>query len=435
MERALIKNKLLKRRMGRPAVISLGIALVGASCVLVASSSSATVSSSGPWPNGIAHPAAASCPRGEKAVTATSGQTDAQGVDHFSYKSAPGLVTNLPPAGLRASTVTPKLLADLGVHTSSMTSSSVQQVVRQTVYLSAHRAAPALCEESVQPDFAKVSSASARSGGSAARFTHLFASNWAGYATTEAPSGSTGINYAAGTFAVGQNHTQTQPGAESSWVGIGGGLTANDDTASTVGLIQDGVSMQYDEGYQSWFEFVSDSTTCATTTTCDPQYSTTPGSARPGDSVTAEVWWASSTEACFELTDGQHSAADIPETCVSGTSLPVPYDDTSAEWINEEVVGEGTDGSPSYYITSYDNPGTIKWTQQEISGTLGNAGPFSSPFPGEEAIIMYGTYFPSGATGCGSGNGVLSYPAGAATTSSGGQSSIVTCSVPLYDAP
>jgi len=175
--------------------------------------------------------------------------------------------------------------------------------------------------------------------------------------------------------------------------------------------------MQTDEGYRSWSEYLG---TGCTSGACDPVYSGT-DDLRPGDSVSAQVWWVSQTEACFWFADWTSSTGSISR-CQS--SIPIPYDHTSAEWVNENWLANG------YY---YDNPGTINWSDQTFTDTFNGGGTWKDPFSGAyEAVIMYtgGTPVPP----CGNA-GLLAYPANPSTSSAGGSSQIVSCSVNGYGSP
>jgi hypothetical protein len=421
----------------RLAAILLAVVLAGAAAAFAAHGSAEAAIQGGVWPAGVIHPAAASCPTGETLVEPTSGWTDDLGVSRLTYKSAPGMVTILAPRGLKASTVTPALLADLGVSTRSRSGVAVRQaVVRQALSESARPVAPAFCESRPQFDLAsfhhKTDGISGPGRKNGQVFGHVYGA-WGGTGITEAESG-VGISAVSGNFTVGKDQTTLGPGAEATWLGIGGGLAHE---GPPYGLIQDGVSMQSGEGYQSWFQTVNYNSS-GNYTCCNAQYTTTPGNVSPGDSIAAEVWWSSTTEACFYLYDAQHNAADIPITCIStasGEHHATTYDHTSAEWVNEEIIGSPVEKDPQskdmYYY--YDNPGTIKWTGQEFSSAFGNDGSWQSPFPGAESIIMA----PNGSTGtsCGSDNGVLSYPDDFGTNADGGYSSIQTCVVPETDSP
>jgi hypothetical protein len=312
---------------------------------------------------------------------------------------------------------------------SSISGSGAQQaMIRQILYESAHPIAPAFCESHPKPDLVRLSKKSRQRDGSGQTFAHVFASNWGGTGITEAENGA-GINGVYGAFTVGRDLTTSGPGAEATWLGLGGGL---DSEGPPAGLIQDGISMQAGEGYQSWFELVNYNSS-GDYTCCSAHYTTTPGNAGPGDSITSQVWWDSSTEACFYLSDAQHSGADIPSTCdnVSGT---ITYDHTSAEWVNESINGETTEKNPNQTYLFYDNPGTINWTAQLFTDSFGGGGTWQSPFGAGESIIMYYTLNPPSGTSCGTA-GVLSYPDDIGSNSFGGYSSIVTCEITGVDSP
>jgi hypothetical protein len=177
--------------------------------------------------------------------------------------------------------------------------------------------------------------------------------------------------------------------------------------------------MQTNEGYRSWYEALGTSGCTVYTHFCG-QYSNV-DAIRPGDAMSAEVYWETTTSVCFFVTDWTRSSGNW-SVC---TPVSIPYDHTSAEWVNENHL-------PTYY---YDSPGTVSWTEQLLTGSFDNSGAWSSPFSGSfEALIMDTGQGTTG-TACGE-PGVLSLPAGATTTTGGeGSSQIVTCSVPGYDSP
>jgi hypothetical protein len=421
-KRARNIGQLARRFRGRTAAIVPAVIVAGVMVAAGPHSSAATAPGTGTWPAGVAHPARVSCPRGELPVTPTGGWRDVKGVSHLTYKSMPGMVTTLPPRGVKAATVTPALLADLGLHAGSRTRAALRQSMdRQVAAESAHLVAPSFCRlrhPLAAP--AQLAAKSRKGSGPGIVGSHVFTGNWGGTGITSAENG-TGINGVAGSFTVGTDKTTSGPGAESTWLGLGGGL---DSEGPPLGLIQDGVIMSAGKGYQSWLETVnynsSGNYTCCALKAI--------GTARPGDSITSEVWWNSASQACFFLYDQQHSGGDIPSTCLTTSSGPneTTYDHTSAEWVNESSFSEG--------FNFYDNPGTIKWTGQLFDNNFGLAGSMSSPFPAGESIIMYYTASPPSGTSCAT-PGVLSYPDNIGTNSAGGFSSIETCVITGVDSP
>jgi hypothetical protein len=390
----------------------MGVALAAGSCLTGVAGAAATGTAVS-WPSGVPRPAAVSCPRGQTLIAPTSGWRDALGVEHFRYRAAPGLVSTLAPRGLTASRVSAAMISDVGLPSHGV---ARQLAVRQVLNLARNRVPEEFCESRGLAD-KFIPSKGPRRPTRVIRFTHTYGS-WGGYEVTEAENGKVGINGADGSFTVGQSMTADSPSIESTWVGVGGG---GGETGSSWGLIQDGVSMETNDGYRSWFMFAGSSV--CTSKYCDPQYSTV-DAVHPGDSVTAETWWDSSTEACFYLTNWTTGTGNI-STCKAS---PVPYDHTSAEWVNEYPSG-AKNGS------FYDNPGTIKFTDQAMTTSLGGGGSWYSPFSGsfQADIMTTGKGTPTG-TSC-SDAFVLSYPDDAATTSSGGSSQIITCQVLNTDYP
>ncbi len=344
------------------------------------------------WPAQVARPAAASCPRGETLIAPTSGRTDALGVAHLTYKLVPGLVANIPPRGLTARHITPAVMADLGMDVHQPATSGERQLVQSVLNLAKDRTAPEFCRATL-PN------------------THVYTGNWAGYAVTESEYGS-GINGTTGSWAVPRSMTKSEPSAESTWVGIGGGLG---EKSKTNGLIQTGTSMQYDEGYRTFWEYIGSS---GCTGFCG-KYSSV-NAVSPGVSIVADVWWDTRTTATFLLETSNNKG----EWDVTNRSVNIPYDHTSAEWIDENHLADG------FY---YDSPGTVHFSGQGLTSAFGGQGSLTSPFKGSfEAVIM--KLAKTTGTNC-SNKDVLSYPADAENTSGGGSSEIVTCTRKGIDSP
>jgi hypothetical protein len=360
------------------------------------------------WPSQVARPGPASCPRGEMLIAPTSGWTDALGVAHLTYRAAPGLVAAIPPRGLTARQVTPAVLADLdgGVGRSASPRRD-ERLVRLFVRLAKDRTAPEFCQ--AKPADAH---ASRRRSGSELPSTHIYSGNWGGYAVTESEFGA-GINGVTGSWSVPAN-SGTGTEAESTWVGIGGNIGGEKDG---FGLIQAGTEMafvdqsgkQFD-GFYTFFQWAGSNTCVGAPLSCGMFSSA--DAVVPGDNINAYVWWNTSTTATFVL-ETPEGSWDLPDYPVG-----VIYDHTSAEWVNE-----------NHLPTPYDKPGTVQFTNQELSSSFSGDGGFVSPFEGSyEAIIMKN--MSTTATSCSDGNGVMSYPAYPGNSSSGGSSDIITCPDP-----
>lgn len=416
----LSKNPLARARVRLAAALVAGVAAVAVAGTLAAAGGAAaasvpTAGAAAAWPSQVAHPAAVSCPRGSTLVAPTSGWTDALGVAHFSYKAVSGLTASVPPRGLTAGRVTKAMLTDIGLPAGAAGARGGHSAVQQALNLGEHQTAPAFCRSKAQPNevvLPKRSSGPVTSA-SGNRYTHIYRANWGGYALTEAENGGP-IEGVYGTWTQGGSHTSSSPSESSTWVGLGGGLG---EGSGTWGLIQAGTSMQTSEGYRSWFEYLSNS---CTSTACDPHYSGT-DDVRPGDSVSSDVWWQSSTEGCFDFTDWSTSAASF-FTCVS--NIPIISDHTSAEWINENWLDNG------YY---YDNPGTTDWTDQSIADGFGG-GAFVSPFTKPYEAVVMSIYAGSPSPSCGN-SGVLSVPVNPGGSSSLGSSQEQTCVISGIDSP
>lgn len=408
--------------MGFHSANTRSLIMAGAACALAVSAgvaggiAASAPAFASPWPSQVARPAAASCPQGETLIAPTGGKTDSLGVTHITYRADPGLETVIPPKGLTAaSQVTPAVMADLGLRVSHAASSKVRHLEQQVIQLGKNRTAAEFCWSRVAPAkaFAKGDAITPQ-----ASVGHLYKPNWAGYAVTEAQHGA-GINGVTGGWTVPQSITSSFPSVESTWVGLGGGLG---EGSSTRGLIQAGTKMETDLGYRTFWEYVGSS---GCISFCGAYSSV--NAVRPGTSITADVWWDTSTTATFLVdTSSGNGDFDIP-----GRSVNIPYDHTSAEWIDEWPTVPTN--SPPIFQDYYDSPGTVQFAGQGLTSAFGGQGSFSSPFAGSfEAVIMAVTT--TSGTSCSDSN-VISYPAAAANTSGGGTSEIITCKVQSYDSP
>ncbi len=255
----------------------------------------------------------------------------------------------------------------------------------------------------------------------------MYSENWGGYEVTEAENDHTGINYVQAAWNNGRSSTTSAPSAEFTWIGIGGG-GGEGNLKGPWGLIQAGSSMETDQGYQSWLEFLGGPDYSTNQITCNKKVEpgcgallTPVDSAEPQDSMSAQVYWSTSTTGCFIVTDQQRSSADI-SACYS--DMDIPYDHTSAEWIVEKV-------SPPKY---FDDPGTISWYDQDFADIAVSMPVLVDPFSGSfEADILYDTAVNSNpsATGCGSGTGIVAVPYDGANQSSNTD----ICRITGYDSP
>lgn len=387
------------------------LVMAGAACALAVSAGAAggvTASASAlasPWSSQVVRPAQASCPRGETLIAPTGAKTDALGVTHVTYSARPGMVASIPPQGMTASQVTPAVMADLGMRVTHPASAKARHLRQQVMKLAKNRTAPEFCYS--KPDPARVW----YRGSKNPVLGHVYSGNWSGYAVTEAEHGGA-INGVTGSWAVPQSMTSSAPSAEATWVGIGGGLG---EGSSTNGLIQAGTEMQTGDGYRTVWEYIG-TAGCVAPTFCG-QYSGV-NAVRPGTQINADVWWDTSTTATFLVSTSSGGDFDIRNHSTGG----IPYDHTSAEWINE-WPGNGY----------YDSPGTVHFAGQGLTGAFGGQGSFTSPFTGSfEAVIMWLAV--TSGTSCSDGK-VLSYPANAANGSGGGTSDIITCTRNGIDSP
>jgi hypothetical protein len=310
--------------------------------------------------------------------------------------------------------------------------SARQRAAGQAVRLAEDRTAPQFC-------FAPAGAGAAggpQAGASEPVNGHVDGYQWGGYAVTEAEYGSE-INGVTGSWTVPSHSSAPEPSGESTWVGIGGGAGGE---KSGWGLIQAGTSMFYNRGYQSWWEFLGSSGCVYPPNFCG-QYSSV-NAIYAGDQVIATVWWDTTTTATFLLMtnsgggiNGSGPNWDITDFPTGG----IPYDHTSAEWVNENPWNETTPyGGIQNQQYDYDDPGTVHFSGQGLTSSFAGQGSFTSPFAGKyQAEIMGapGAPAPTG-TSCAPDfidNYVLSYPADPVNTSGGGSSEIVTCNDPPYD--
>jgi hypothetical protein len=408
---AIERSELMGVRVRSGVIVVLGVAALTALFLPGLGSVAAAAAAPGPsWPSQVARPAPASCPAGQTLIAPTSGQTDALGVTHLSYRSDPRLVASIPPRGLTSSRVTPAVLADLGMHLRGTSASAERRAAGQVISLARDRAAPEFCY-SPAPDQVNA---------------HFFSANWAGYEVTESEFGGE-IDGVTGSWAVPYSDDSTpEPSEESTWVGIGGDIGGEGDVW---GLIQAGTKMQYNEGFRSWWEYLGTSG-CAAPTFCG-QYSSVDAISQ-GEQVTADVWWDTSETATFLVSTGSGGGDyDI-------TNYPVntPYDHTSGEWIDESYPEDEIDYNGVTEPYYYDDPGTVYFSDQRLTGGFGGQGAYTSPFLGSfQASIMQANIATSSTSINCSNPSIVSYPADTANTPDGGSSEIITCDVPGYDAP
>jgi Peptidase A4 family len=205
---------------------------------------------------------------------------------------------------------------------------SRQLVVRQVLNLAQNQRAPEFCRS--RPDLGvlgKQLMLAREPSAGGPTLTVAETPNWGGYATTQSEFGAA-INGAEGTWTVPPHTAGLAPSAEATWVGVGGGIGGE---TRGIGLIQAGTEMQTNEGYRSVWEYIG---TSGCVGFCG-QYSSI-NAISPGDSVTGQVFWGSSTYACFYLEDWSRNSGS-QGVC---QTVNIPYDHTSAEWVDEQIIGE-----------------------------------------------------------------------------------------------
>jgi hypothetical protein len=372
------------------AVLTVLTVAVSASA-LCAGTATAAAAHATAWPSGVARPAAVKCAQGRTLVAPTSGWTDALGVSHFSYRSHPGLTAVAAPRGLTASQVTPALLNDLGLPKGTIKAGpglrGDGRSVQKALALAKNQTAPAFCMSRLTPRQAGARLWHSSSGRRPAPTADHYNGQWGGYSALESGFGSP-INSAAGDWHVGAGGI-TPPGlvpsGESTWVGVGGGIAGE---GPAIGLIQLGTSLVTGQGYQDWWEYIG------TGGGVSMQFE---NQVRPNDAVAASVDWTTpGLGACFDFTDFTTSKASF-SVCQTG-NLGIPYDHTSAEWVNEWI-------SPYYegYPTSFfQDPGPVYFTDQKMTASFNNAGPWHSPFsyPGKAAVLAVPGTSQSAAVNC-----------------------------------
>lgn len=377
--------------------------------------SAAAISGRSSWPIQVARPAATTCPPGETLIAPTGGWTDSLGVSHITYSSRPGMVDEIAPDGLTASKVTPGLLADLGIGVSGASKAEYQAHVNQAVSMARTRTAQEFCYSPTpiaSPAQATVSAATASAAASAASVNVVtYTANWGGTAITEGQTG-IGINGAEATYAQPKAQFGGSDGyevEESTWVGVG----SYGDLGSPVwGLIQAGTEMQTNYGYRAFYEAIGSSGCTENTSFCGGY--TAANGVTPGQSIFAYVDWENSTHACFYV---EAAGVEIFDIC---TAVNIPYDHTSAEWINENHEGQRI---------QYPDPSTVTFTGESYStdfyASLGNS-PYATP-DFDLVIMGWGGDSASGTPLNCTNSTIMSYPSDASSSGIYGSSEILTC--------
>ena len=355
------------------------------------------------WPDWVARPVAPQCAVGEQPLVPRFSRVDSYGVAHFSYVGAPGLETAAPPRGFRSAVASRDTLNDLRM-------SGIQgRALNEPPNVRAFCMSSSRSNTNWSPIAGPDEGTGVPADTVPSPHTHQDSYSWAGFLVDGTWDG------AQGSWTVEQNHPQVNFNDEATWVGVGG--SANDVAAhhTTWGLIQVGTEMKTNAGYRSWFEYVCATAAC----TIDPQYHNYGGVTfnsglndsylRPGDSIWALTYWASATEACFEVSD-QTRASGTFSGCIN--NIGVPYDRTSMEFIDESAYHDY-----GVYPSNFDH---TYWTQ-------GNA--FNSSNGTYKSFTSYGYYSSIMVDGTGAtlppcNPGIMAYPENA---SSGGSFDTVFC--------
>jgi hypothetical protein len=378
-----MRNKLVVTAGGLVLAAALGVSPAAQAAASHPAPGGAVVGASRGTPARAA--SSAVCKHGGRVLTPTAVRTDTLGVKYYTYRAVPGMITKVPPRGLTAARITPALLADIGLESASaarkaLTPAAKQRLDRAAIVLSTG-GAPKLCAGTAKDRGLLGGQLTRRiTTPSPARF-NIYSGNWGGYGIDASEFGGA-INAAEGAWNVGRGTTsgtaQYPSAGEATWVGVG-----SLDDSGTTGLIQAGVSIITDPrdtqtagGYTSWIEAISNNGTgCAGDNNgCNPIYNAA-DSTRPGDAMLVRSYYTSSAQACFVVVDYTHSSGSIPDAC----EAPAVYDHTSGEWINENLLANG-------YL--YNNPGTISFNTQNVSGAFGG-GSWSQAFTGQyQTVIM-----------------------------------------------
>jgi hypothetical protein len=403
-----------RKPLVRAVLATIAITAGGLASGNVTAAAAATGVSS--WPAQVVRPVAATCPAGDTLIAPTGGWTDALGVSHITYRSRPGMVDVIAPRRLTANRVTPALLADLGLRVGGGAKAGYQARVKQALVMARTRTAPEFCY-SPRPVTPLAAAKPGLGYRMASTVVYSPLGTWGGTGVTEAQSGS-GINGAEGQWVQPQsyfNGSDNHLSEESTWVGVG---DLGDIGASVAGLIQTGTQMETGMGYVAFYEVVGTSGGCAPPRFCG-NYSAT-NAVRPGQLVSGQVYWTNTTHACF-INVNETTGTTLFDLC---TALNIPYDHTSAEWVNESDI-------PGGY--QYANPHTVTFTDQSYShsfGQFGGVSPFSTAF---DAVIMGIKVAASGTPINCSNPTILSYPTGASSSGAYGSSQIITCPIPGID--
>jgi hypothetical protein len=393
----------------RTALAAIGLA-VGGLVAGAGGASAAALPGASSWPAQVARPAAAGCPAGETLIAPTGGWTDSLGVSHIAYSSRPGMVDEIAPNGLTASRVTPGLLTDLGLGVSGASKAEYQMHVNQALSMARTRTAPEFCYSPTP--IAPPARATASTAVSAASVNAVtYSPNWGGTAISEYQSGS-GINGAEGDYAQPRAQFGGSDGysvAESTWVGDG---DYGDIGSPVWGLIQAGTTMLTGYGYRAFYEAIGSSGCTAGTSFCGGY--TAANAVTPGQDIFAFVFWENSTNACFYVAAGATALFDL---C---SPVNIPYDHTSAEWINENHEGQGF---------QYTDPSTVTFTIQSYSNDFdayGGRSPFATP-DFDLVIMGWGGNYASGTPISCSNPTIMSYPTDGSTSGGYASSEIITC--------
>jgi hypothetical protein len=316
------------------------------------------------WQAWFARPGAASCSKGDSPVTPTAASSDIFGVVHLDYAGFPHFTSVVPPKGFNTNKESTGLRTDLARY--GVSTAQAKILARHPIV---EFCASTDLYSGLQRSVNSVRHVDTTSVGAPIINSHADG-NWAGYAV----DGGDGFNGVAANWVVQQsNASAPSPNYDGTWIGVGGD-SGDCDNHSDCSLIQEGTDMQSGEGYRMWFEWVCK--TCGKT--IDTQHGSGYGisfipsgsnAVRPGDLMAGDVYWDSTSEACFTMVDDNPNRSIGITGCVTN---PVPFDNRSIEWIDEDGAS-----SSGYYMADF---GQTNWSYQSSWDSAGH----SESLPGFE---------------------------------------------------
>ena len=176
--------------------------------------------------------------------------------------------------------------------------------------------------------------------------------------------------------------------------------------------------MESGAGYRMWFEYVCKA--CGNSIPADhgSGYGVSlsgSDAVSVGNQMTGSIYWNGTSEACFFMED--ESTLALMEGCVSN---PVPYDNKSIEWIDEDGLFDN-----GYYMADF---GQTNWSEQTSWNSAGSAESLSQ-FQTSSNFAVVGNIAATNSSAvppC-STSGIMAYPENI-TSANGGSSTTIWCS-------